>query len=41
MPVIQIDTNLKDADMPANFIVNLHRHLAPIMKKDVAVCIFI
>ncbi len=37
MPLIQIETNLKDEDIPTNFVVNLHESLAPVMGKDISV----
>ena len=40
MPLIQIETNLKAEDIPANFEVDLHKSLAPVMGKDISVITF-
>ena len=42
MPVIQIDTNFEDKDIPDDFEVKLHRFLAPLMGKDISVgyCVY-
>lgn len=37
MPVVLIETNLKDEDIPANFEIDLNKALAPVMEKDVSV----
>lgn len=40
MPLITIETNLKDADFPSDFEVNMHKALAPVMGKDISVIFF-
>ncbi len=40
MPLIQIDTNLNENDIPDDFVIKLHRFLAPIMNKDIKVLNF-
>jgi len=37
MPLILIETNLKNEDIPSNFEVDLHKALAPVMGKDISV----
>ena len=39
MPVVQIETNLKVADIPTTFVADFNKALAPVMGKDLAVII--
>lgn len=37
MPIIKIETNLKDDEIPEDFEVELHKFMAPLLGKDLIV----